>query len=464
MKKFIALLMAVLLLMGTASAMTQDMNPPMQMDVSLTVDKDGMKQLLTMSGAFDSSDAPSPEMMDAVLDLISLFSITARSDGENTQMSMNLNQKPILSAQMDMTADGGFAMTTDILPSFALVLDARTMRMINSQMAGMVTGTPEQMQKAGENFMLGLEQLLEKEYAAMNAAVVRSGSTSYTYEGVNFNFVEVKNVAPADAMEAFRKVCIEGVDLLLTFADEAGIALPDAQTLVQFRDEAANANVYEDSYGEATIQITEYKIQEGDGFKADYSYTVFEIGDGYEMVYVSVAQLGKNVDVMLCYGGRSSYNNPLAIMMAANSGAPDACVIDMSFKPGTTAEEMMASVGVMMEGNKMNVVANTQPDGMGGINMKLEYYLMNIKAPVITLNYHLAPFTGDIPAVDISGRQQVNLMDMASGYVDSDLQEALMMDMQNSLSSLLIKAITAAPEQIEVLINEATKMMNQSNY
>ena len=465
MKKIIALLMALMLLMGTASAMALNLDQPMQVDVTLQVDKDGFNQLMTMSGAFEASDAPSPEMMDAVIDLISLISMTARTDGENTQLSVNLNQKPIVSAQIDMTNDGGMAMTCDILPNFAFVMDGKTMSMINSQMASMVSGTPEQMQQAGEKFLLNLEQLLRREYAAMNATVVKSGSASYTYEGVKFNYVEVKNVAPADGMEAFRKICIEGVDLLFTFADEAGIMLPDAQSLEQFRNEAANANVYENNYGEeTTVKITEYKIQEGNGFKADYGYTVFEVSNGYQLVYVSVAQLGKDVDLMLCYGGRSSFNTPLAIMMGANSGAPDAYVIEMSFKPGATPEEMTVTMGAMMEGGKMSVVVQSQPDGMGGLNVKLEYYLMSIKTPMITLNYHIAPFAGDIPAVDISGRQQVNMMELASGYMDYDLQNALMTDMQNSLSSLLIKAITAAPEQIEVLMNEATKMMNQSNY
>lgn len=461
MKKFIALLMAVVLMMGASSAMALDVNQPMQVDVSLTVDKDGFNQLLSMSGAYESSDAPSPEMMDAVIDLISLISMTARSDGENTQMSINLNQKPLAGVQIDMTADGGMAVTTDILPSFAFVVDSRTMNMINSQMAGMISGTPEQMQQAAEKFLLNLEQLVKKEYASMNATVIKQGSASYTYEGVKFNYVEMKNVAPADATEAFRKICIEGIDLLFTFADEAGIMLPDAESLVEFRDNAMNANVYENNYDKnITFKITEYKIQEGNGFKADYGYTVFEFSTGYQMYYVSVAQLGKKVDLMLCYGGRSSYNTPLAIMMGANSGSPDAYVIDMSFEPGNTAEDMDASMSMMMDGMKMKCDVQSRSDGMGGINMKLDYYLMDVKVPMYTVNYHIAPFTGDIAAVDITGRQQVDVMELASGYVDSDLENALMMDAQNSLSSLLIKAITAAPEQIEALMNEATKMMN----
>lgn len=463
MKKIIALLLAVMLL-GTTSAMALDIGQPMQMDVSLSLNKDGLNQLLTMAGAYDASDAPSPEMINAAADLVSLISLTAKGNENNMQMTINLNQKPLAGVQMDVAADGGLALTTDVLPNFAFVVDGKTMSMINSQLSSMVTGSPQQIQKAAENFMAKLESVVRREYEAMNVTVLNSGSASYNYEGVNFNYVESKIVAPADAMEAFRKICIDGVDLIFAFASEAGIMLPDTQSLAQFRQNAMDADVYSNDYGDnVSIKITEYKVQEGAGFKVDYGYTVFEVSTGYQMYYVSVAQMGKAVDAMICYGGRSSYNNPLTIMMAANSGSPDAVVMDLSMTAGAVPEETTFSMSMMADGAKMSVAGESKPDGMGGVNMKLDYYVMNATAPLLTINYHITPFTGEIPAADITSRQQVNLMELANGYVDSSLEDALMQDAQNSLSSLLIKAITAAPEQIEVLMNEVTTMMNQQN-
>ena len=70
-------------------------------------------------------------------------------------------------------------------------------------------------------------------------------------------------------------------------------------------------------------------------------------------------------------------------------------------------------------------------------------------------------------AIEVTGRQQMNIMELANGNgMDSELQQALTTELQNSATSLLINVITAAPQQVQTLMNEVTNMMNnqQNDY
>ncbi len=465
MKKFIALLLAMMLVLGSTSALALDTSRGMEVEASLNVNMDGLTQLLNMTGAMNSSDAPSPELLKAVTDLIGLISVSAKVGNNGGQMTLNLNKTSLVSAQLDTTADGGLAVTTDVLPSFAFVVDGRTMNMLNSQLSSMVTGSPEQIAKAAEKLMAGLAEVVADEYAHMKTTLINSGNTSYTYENVNFNYVEVKSLAEVDAAEAVRNLCIRAIDLATAFVNEAGIALPVMGELTEAREYLNGVNVYENNYSSRTsIKITEYKVMEGGIPKQDYGYTVFEIGTGYETYYISLAMMGKAMDAMLCYGVGEQYSNPLMIMMAANRGDYNAAVVELSLAQGNVPEEVNASMGMISGGVKMNVIAESKPDGKGGMNMKLDYYMMNATAPLLTVNYRISPLAAPIVSANIAGRQQINLMELANGYMDRSLENALMQEAQNSLSGLLIKAITAAPDQIQLLMNEVTNMMNQPAY
>lgn len=468
MKKILSLVLALMLMLGTTSAMALDMNQGMQMEMSIKLNSDAVNQLLENAGAFEMSDAPSKEMIASVFDLFSLFSMVAKIDDNAARMDLNLNQKSLVNMQLDVASDSSLSLTSNLLPNFAIVLDGRTVQMLSNQLttrlSSMITGSPAQVLQAAEKLDKALMQAVAEEFAAMKTTTINSGNTAYVYEGVNFNYVEVKDLAVVDAVEALRKLSIRAIDLLDAFAKEAGINIPEMEELAELREELSTADVYEnaDAYSDIPIRMTEYKIQEGNGFKEGYSYLTAEIKMDGALYYITMAEYGKNMDVIACLGS-GNYNSLMQIIMATSRGAQDAMYLEVKLAQGE--QETDYDMTMNMVGGGMDVTAkmSTKTDAAGATNVQCDYYFMDSAAPLMSLYGKLAPLTEDIPAVDISSRTKLDALRLADGDMDYATQEALMNDIQSSASALLINAITAAPEQIQKLMTEVTTMMNQQN-
>lgn len=456
-------LLLVLMLMASPAAMPAGMENGVQMDMAVTVDKDAVNHLLMTQGAYDEDEAPSPEMMGAAIDLINLVTFTSRTNSQSVQMEVALNQQKVAGMQIDNTADGGVALTTDVLPSYAFVMDGQTRNILQQQLAAMNTATDEQVMQAADRLFTGMMLALNEETDAMRVTEVASSAASYTYETVPFNYVTVKTATFADGMDAMRKMTLRGLQLIEDFYAETGVEQPDGLDLAQARTELENVDVYSENYPEnAYFKVTKYQIQEADGFKEGYSYTIFEINNGCEVYYVSLAQLGGQLDMMVCYDP-GVVASPVEILMAANDYNSDAVVMNIHSVIGAEKKDMAFTFSVLTEGISMKMVIDAMEDELGGGETNCYFFLMNDTTPIMRMNMKVSPLTQAIEPVDVTALQQLNVLDLANDQVEPAVQDAITLEAQNALSSLLIKVITAAPEQVELLMNEITNMMYQQN-
>ena len=92
----------------------------------------------------------------------------------------------------------------------------------------------------------------------------------------------------------------------------------------------------------------------------------------------------------------------------------------------------------------------------GGMDGKVELYLMNDQEPLMSVDMSVRPLTEKLPAIDLEGKQLINVMQLEE--MDQATAQAIEQDATSGLSGVLINAVTAAPDEIQALMTMAVEL------
>lgn len=455
MKKIMALVMTLVLAFGTTGALAAtDYSNGYTANVTVNVNKDLVSGLLYML-MMDGEDSMSPEAVNALLDVVNLASFDVAADFSNVDMTANLNGQPMARLQGTVSEEG-IVMATDLLPTYAIQLDKATMDQMGMQFNANMD--PAKAQQAQQELVAGMEKVLTEAMDSLNPTVLLAEPVEMVYnEDVTFNYVHKVSVPAADAMTALRDALQKVVDLMAAYIQATGIQMPQEMDMAQLKEQLATMPIPEGEEN-TPIYISEYVIMEGETAKEGYSYSQFEIADGSSVVYVDVAQL-MNVVEFGIYAGEGEQTCE-EIINAAYSGASKGVVMEMTVEQGETEEDAKVYLSMVIGGMLVGAYVEAAAVAEGGNDMMMELYFLTDQAPMLTLNMACRPLTGEVAKADLTGKTVVSMADLQGENADA-VAQALSLEAQQSLNSLLVKAVTAAPEQVQALMNAITALQVQ---
>lgn len=445
MKKLMALVLAMMLVMSATGVMAAEMPEKMETKMTVTVNKDLASGILYMMlmGSGEGETTPSPELINAVIDMVNKGSIYVVNDSQNVNMEVRVNEMPIATMQEKIGEDGSLMILTDLLPSYVLAADAQ-------EMGTVATIDPAKMAAAEEKLMAGLKQAAEEEFSAVTVTEVGSEDCEFAYGDVVFNHVTIKDVDSYGAARALMNMLEKTLGLMETYMQECGMNM-EGMDIASARQPLTEMEMTEEEFAGSTVTLKEYRIKEGDGFKEGYLYQEFCISEEGLTINLSIATQEKACDVF--FGMMDGENKTVEEMvMAANMGQENAVAMELSVIPGETEEEGKFSVQMITGGMMMGMAVDSKAAD-NGYDAVVDLYMLTDEAPMVTLNISTRPYEGEVPAVDITGKTVVNLLD--SEALNS---EALNLELQQSGNMMLVKLIQAAPVEMQLVLDEITAM------
>ncbi len=444
MKKLLALLMVLVMAFGTTGALAAtDYTNGYTMEMDVNVDKEMASGVLNV---MMMGEGVSPEVVSSLLDVVNLACIHVETDTENVNFVANLNEQPMVTMQGTVKEDS-VVLVTDVLPSYAFQVNMEGMKM---DMAA--------AQQAEAEFVAALEKVFQDAMASLNATVIAAEPYELAYnEEVTFNYVTVVSVPASQVMTALRDALNQIVDLLDVYMQKTGAQMPEEMNLEELKANLATMPIPEGEQ-DTPIIISEYVIMEGETAKEGYSYNLVEIADGTDMVYVALAELDKLTDIAV-YAGKGE-ETAEQIYQNAMTGASKAVVLEVAVLEGATDEDMQGSFTMIASGTLIGADVESKAVAEGGCDMTVNLYFFTDQAPMATVNIAMRPLNGEVAAADLTGKT-ILTPEMLEGENGEAASQALTLELQQSLNTVLVKAVQAAPEQVQALMNAITALQVQ---
>lgn len=455
MKRMMALLMVLVMAFGCTGAMAEtDISNGFSMEMKLNVNKDLATAIVALMMGTESIN---PAQASALLDVVNLSCIHMDTDGKNVNIVANLNEQPVASLQ-GTVGENSVVLATDVLPSYAFEVMKEDMQMNGMDSIQMDAIDPAAMQQAEKEFEEALTNVLNNALASVNATVIAQEACELPYsEEITFNYVTVVSVPAADMLKALCAASGQIVDALDAFLQKIGVQLPEEVNMEELKAEIAAMEIPEEA-ANTIIYISDYVIMEGETQKEGYAYSLIEIGDGVDMVYVGVTQLDKMAEIFV-YAG-SANETAEQIYQNALTGASDAFVIELAAMEGETEDHAQAAFTLITSGLMIGADMLAQPNAAGGNDMQVDFYFLTEEAPVATLLCSVLPLEGEVPAADTTGKT-VLTADMLEGEGAENVEQAMNLELQQSLNALLVKAIQAAPAEMQALMDSLTPAVEE---
>lgn len=435
MKKTIALLLALLMLLSCVGGVAEEQKtftlpqtqiPSVTITSNISIDQEAVMNLLPMLGVPEESVG----IVQNVLPVLSNLGARLVYADKAGQMDILLKGQEVITAAVAQTEDG-FALTSDVIPSYVLVLSNDTIQKLIEQLTS-------QMNAGMKN--LDMEAIMN---AAMNyvgefMGVVQSSLTigepevgEFAIEDVPFN---VKTPVTVDA----KAMALATLNMVKKIAQDEAFAsvLSSAGAVDLSKLDEAIANV-ENSTEENTPAIA---------FDIYSAVTEEGAADGYYAVVgtldTKTEQAGVvNVTVLV-----------VAPVFEMNVDAPAmnlSCVATVLVDESVVTATVSAVIKEMYIGSN-TVVALTDT----GLHAEEELYFLNEESPLLTDVTDVVFGDAEVTA-DFSGEGKTvlnleQLMDDKEGKYSNGLMMNLM---NNGLSNLLGKAMSAMPEEMSNLMN-----------
>lgn len=449
MKKLTAFILALMMALSCTGALAEmDFSKGFKAEVSYELNPNMFTAIMMATmGSGNMEDVP-PELMEAVIGLINQVTLTGAYDNETLQMSVNLKDTPIATLEGGSTADGGIAMVTNVLPSYALFVDAKTLDMLKAEMDNAMSQIDmEKIMAASEKFEKDVTKLMEESWQLVLAEdYVTEETGTYQMDDVVYTRKITINADSNELLRHLQGWMVQLVPMMETFFIESGLPVEN----MDFDD---MKEIYSDDIPEEEaipLYVTVYDMVKGNE-NNDCVYVTLEMADEEAVLAMVVAANGKQVECSL-YFAEGNYATIDEVINAAYSTDKFGMVMDMAVLAGETEEEMSAMVSVVTSGIYMSYVIETKPVD-NGLDAMYTLYVMSDEVPMMTARVSLRPLTEKLAPFSVEGKEMVNLMELAEG--DRELEEKIAQDAKSGLSSLLITTITAAPEEIQALLSLA---------
>lgn len=450
MKKVIALFLALIMMVGCTGAVAEmDLSKGAKMDVSYDLNKDMFTAMMQMMAGTEMAEEMPPEVISAVIDLISAIGFSAAFDTEKVQLSINLNEKPILNVEAGMQPDGSIVAASNVLPSFAFTVDAETMNQLKAEMdKAMGQFDMEKIMAAAEKLEDDFEDALEgvmKNW--MSKDLVKPEAGSYVMADITYTKKYTVETDSNEMMVFLQDMLNAIVPLIENFMKEANLPMEEDV----FAEMKQDANSVTPDETPVPVYVTVYDEAVGHD---DYSFVALEMADEQAALAVAIGLYDDNVEGSI-YFGEGSYESAEDIINAAYAGQGNAMVMDLAVLQGENDEDMNAVVTMVMGGMYLGYYVETKAVD-GGMDSKVELYLMNDQEPLMSVDVSVRPLTEKLPAIDLEGKQLINVMQLEE--MDQATTQAIEQDAASGLSGVLINAVTAAPDEIQALMTMAVEL------
>lgn len=440
MKKMTALLLVLMMLLGTIGAVAEvDLTNGYSSHVTVNVNKDltaGILSLMLMNG----ENQPTPEQVNAVLDLANMMSFDANTDGTNVEVKFNLNDQPIFGMVENVSDDGSLLLYMDMLAGHVISCSADEAVQLGAQMNQQPDAATQQL----------VEQIAAETEAAMqnlNVTVVSQQETEMVYNDVTFNYVTVSSIPADEVMTIVSQFMMD----ILDAAMQTEANLQTQQAVQMLNEVKTKLESLPAKAAGSTVYITEYVVKDGETVQEGNAYTVYELKIGSYAAYLSVAKLGKLTSLSAFIG--KGVETADEIMTAATTGQGDGVVIEMNLEEGETAGSSVFDISVMAKGIPFGAFVETVPTENGEKSL-MELYLLTFDAPMVTINAETTVPGEAVAAIDTTGKKIITFTEMQN--MTEETSNGLTLDAQQGVNAMLVNAVQAAPEQMQILLNALT--------
>ena len=451
MKKIVALLLSVMLVLGCTGAVAEmDLSNGVSVSATYELNKDMFSALLQLTAGTEMAEEIPEEMIAAVIDLLCAINVTAAVDGETLNLNLNLNETPIVTLEGSVLADGSIAAATNVLPSYVFGVDAQTMSQLQAELENAMGQIDvKKLEAAAEKLEDGVEDVMEglaEKWLNSDKAVQETGK--YMMGDVTYTHMTAIETDSNDLLLFVQDMMNGLIPLLETYFIESGLPVEEMDF-----DELKESFAEEITPEADPIPVYLTIYDEAQGYD-DYAYITFEMADDEGALAMVFAIYDEDVEASI-YFGEGNFENVDEIINAAYDGQEFAMVLDVAAVTGETDEEMNVVYSLVTGGMFMGYYVETKPVD-GGVDGRMEMYFMNDETPLLSANVKVRPLTEKLAPVSVENKTLVTidqLMDM-----DSELEDGIEQDATAALSSLLINAIVAAPDEIQAIMNMAVQM------
>lgn len=454
MKKMTALLLALVMALCSTGALAEmDFTQGFTAEVSYELNTDMFVSLMEMTAGSAAMEEMPEEMLEAVFGLINQITLTGAYDNETLNISANLKGTPLITLEGGTLEDGSLALNTNLLPSYALALDAETMGQLKAQMeSAMGQIDLEKIMAASEKFQADAMQLMDEAWqAVLSEDYVTEETGTYLLEDVTYTRKLTVDTDSNELLVHLQALMVKLVPLMEEYYREIGF--PTEELGFEDMKEAFTDDIPMDEA--VPMYVNVYDMAKG-AVDNDHVYVTLEMADEEAVMAMVVGVYGQEVEASL-YFGEGSYASVDEIVNAAYAGTGNAMVMDVAMIISETMEEANAVYSVVTGGIFLGYYVETKPVD-GGVDMDFELYLMTDEAPMMSVKAALRPLTEKLAPVSVEGKELVNLVSLAE--MDEEMEQALTTDMQSALTGVLISAISAAPDEIQAIMNLAVQMEN----
>ena len=423
MKKIISILVALCMLLGV-SALAENY----EITVSGQINKDQVMKVLPMLGVDPSREGLDTETLNLAFDVVNGLSGHAIAGDDGVLGEILLNNVEL--ANIGITVqDNALVLFSDLVPGYAASVSLDTLKAL----ASLLPDFSKFDIAAYEQIIMAYVQTIKTEQAAGEYFV--NGKTYATKITVTVSEKDSAEAINALADQLTADMSASGLTALL---ESLGADLDlDDMYIKNYGDSTASFNIYMDASGnEICLELPEEMFLTATVNGNDLTLTLE--GDGAVMV-ISISQQDEGFTASFSFTeyGEGSVSMAFAVVPTQTGFTVTEQVVEMIDGLNMV---MMTVSEVAFEGEKL-VVDSTE-------------YLMDMMAPVATAHYEIAPYAGQFPAPDFNGYNMLTVEDILTngGVDDATLQGIQDVLMNQTMSGLMVKLLTARPDLMNLIM------------
>lgn len=491
MKKLCCVMLAVLMLFSCSQALAWDLYAGYEGQLSLEVNRDALMQMM----GFPSGGREADAVMEAVVSMLNHLTVDVRMDeNQNALLDMKLHEKPFLSMQYETVPKQHTLMTIDAIPDAVLVMPAMTAAVPGYDYDATMVLWQKTLEDCGNIFLQGL--------STFDGAAVTEEACEKEIQGKTFNHVTTCEMTGTQLKNHLDKMLSAMDQPLTAYYETMGMADSWAMAKGQYRQ----IFMFPEELKEVPVLAQVYRVQNEEGFVPG-SIAGDMLLMAEEKVHLRYFVDGGNMDFLLEGNGMVEYRALEEMASQSSNGESeiyrinfvledeieDNATYTVVMNPQTEAGQQVNPVGVieistddLQQENAdayrelipakmpfsyhvygkvptlehMDLQVDITQDGaFAGVGMQMEMkeesaafrigLSMNEDAqePLMTLKMNLKPWCGSLDVIDTEGKLMLDLLNM-----DRQTQEQFDRMAAQAGPALLIRLITAAPEEMQVLM------------
>lgn len=467
MKKLCAFLLVLSLALGSMAAFAENIRP-VKFELSLHLEPEVMPMqpdamdLFGLLGGIDGKALMEAHQQwnESVAALLNLITMTGESNGNETNVSINLKGKSLFSVQEGTDADGQTVVTSNLFPSYVITFSEEEMIEYSNQ------DVSARLMDAVEEAAAPMLQIIAETGLAVNGHVQESKTGTFEvagnmydqytrYEMTTEECWAIVNKASAQMIPLLEKMLVAlGVEEDVEAMEEAMADMQDAPMPEYLKDGIMRTETYLNSENQLMF------------------YETVSLETAQVNAYITLTMNGCKVEF---YGisGPVTYADQAALEQAAADNAPDVFQVK-------AAAEMDLAVPVLSVQAEITDGEAYQRHELKGFNteedtvVRYQYYQQKDGQPLAEVVLKFRYMDELHVTVDTEGKKAIsyteimNAVDSVADPEEEDGDYSVLMNLAADVSKagngMLIQAILAAPEEVQALLDAETALSNAYLY